>query len=587
MQFRGIREENRRHRKRTHTALSIALTVVAGILLSAETVAQQSTVGEEISRIDEERWKSELYVEQIQPVIRSFFEGMGTKSGPASSLFTADFRGAIPRGGTSTSSQQDGTLRTTQVDFEKSKLLPTAAFLRQARKYARQLGDITRIEVHLTKVLQLVEGPEEVVLSCDLETLMAGRRETVARADRTWWEATLVGTPQGEWKVKELRPRHQEWAEGSQSFTDMTGFLPESYKKINHKVLTAGPPLVHSGVALADWDQDGDLDIYLFRPRLPALFYENDGNGRFTDGSARFPGMADVRSTNGSGFFFDLENDGDLDFLHVRGNPTSEQIGVAITPGLSSPLLFRNDGGAFVDISESSGLSDVAGNNMVGAAIADYDLDGLLDIYLYAYAGEEKQFFDSGGEPNTLLRNQKNGRFEDRTEASGMMRRNAGATLAAAWGDYNDDGRPDLYVANDYGPNMLYTNRGNGQFVEQAIGLGVEDRSNGMGVSWVDYDDDGDLDLYVSNMYSYAARRINDQLDAVQTGAGLDLLRRYTRGNTLFRNDGGTFEEVTPGVAVARAQWAWGHVFFDYDLDGDQDLYVVNGMWSHIKSKDT
>jgi hypothetical protein len=338
----------------------------------------------------------------------------------------------------------------------------------------------------------------------------------------------------------------------------------------------------NNGVALADWDQDGDLDIYVFRPYLPGLFYENDGTGRFRDHVP--PGLEETppgpggepAAMSGSGYFFDADNDGDLDFLQLRNN---------------APIrYFRNEGGRFKDLSREAGFARLPGSFWIGAAIADYDRDGFLDLYLLRYADRDPRasYFDSPGNPSFLMHNEGNGTFLNATDRSGMSLGRKHISWAAAWGDYNSDGFPDLYVANDFGANTLFTNHKDGTFSEDAAKLGVEDRGNGMGASWADYDNDGVLDLYVSNMHSYAGERITHTPIDYLTPAQADLARKFSKGNSLFRGlPGGTFKEVTPQVAVAEAGWAWGHLFFDYDNDGDQDLYVVNGYFSNIKPTDT
>lgn len=241
-----------------------------------------------------------------------------------------------------------------------------------------------------------------------------------------------------------------------------------------------------------------------------------------------------------------------------------------------------------------------------------------------------QDMLDMLGRSNILLKNRRGKTFVNVTHLSGMNVGNQRPTLAAAWGDYNEDGYPDLYVTNDYGSNKLYVNRGNRTFMEVAKLLKIEDQANGMSASWDDYDNDGHLDLYISNMYSYAGERVTRMLGTAPGPQRLQLAQRFSKGNTLFRNQrfdtiprilfklkkwlpwsgfsdflktlpplqkwNTPFEEVTPQliddqnfskVAVANANWAYGHVFFDYDWDGDLDLYVVNGYYSNTKKKDT
>src|SRR5207245_733045 len=160
-------------------------------------------------------------------------------------------------------------------------------------------------------------------------------------------------------------------------------------------------------------------------------------------------------------------------------------------------------------------------------AAADYDGDGLIDVYLCCYVyfqGEEQYRYPSpyhdarNGPPNFLFHNEGNLSFRDVTADSGMSQNNDRYSFAAAWCDYDGDGRPDLYVANDFGRNNLYRNIGGGKFRDVAHDAGVEDIGPGMSASWFDYDNDGRPDLYVSNMWSPAGLRLTAQKE-FQPGA--------------------------------------------------------------------
>ena len=161
-------------------------------------------------------------------------------------------------------------------------------------------------------------------------------------------------------------------------------------------------------------------------------------------------------------------------------------------------------------------------------------------------------------------------------------------SYAAVWEDYDNDGDQDLYVANDFGRNCLYQNAGPSAaggrtFTEIAPAAGVEDISAGMGVTWADYDRDGDMDLHVSNMFSSAGNRVSYQRN-FRPGRTLEPFQRHARGNSLFRNAGGRFEDVSIDAGITMGRWAWGARFADFDNDGWEDLYVANGF---ITTEDT
>jgi hypothetical protein len=230
----------------------------------------------------------------------------------------------------------------------------------------------------------------------------------------------------------------------------------------------------------------------------------------------------------------------------------------------------------------------------MGCAVSDYDLDGDLDLYVYSYifwagAGSKAQssypypYHDANnGAPNFLFRNDGDFRFVDVTDASGMDVNNRRFSLAASWCDYDDDGNPDLYVANDFGRNNLYRNRGDGTFSDVTKEAGVVDTANGMSVSWCDYNGDGLFDLYVGNMWSAAGSRLASRISGDAGGRLESVYRRMARGSSLFRNRGdGTFEDVSVETGASFGRWSWSSQFSDLDGDGRPDLYVANGFVSN------
>ena len=203
--------------------------------------------------------------------------------------------------------------------------------------------------------------------------------------------------------------------------------------------------------------------------------------------------------------FVDLDGDSDQDVLIGTLSGSG--------PGMRQVLAFRNDG---------KGRFDLAGRLLDGVdahsmAAADYDGDGDLDVYVTQFnpnirsnagLGMPSPYHDANnGGPNALLRNDGDFRFTNVTVAVGMDHNNRRWSYAASWEDYDNDGDPDLYVANDHGRNNLYRND-SGRFSDVAAAAGVEDISAGMAVSWGDYDRDGKMDLYVGNMYSAAGGRV-------------------------------------------------------------------------------
>ena len=253
-----------------------------------------------------------------------------------------------------------------------------------------------------------------------------------------------------------------------------------------------------------------------------------------------------------------------------------------------------NDGRGIFTVKDAKLVPEAA---PMAIASADFDLDGDLDFYVGCYSlrrgsveaqvlGRPIPYFDANnGGRNVLFRNDRDWKFTDATVANGLDANNRRFTLAAAWEDFDNDGDQDLYVANDYGRNNLYRNdahpEGGRTFNDVAAEAAVEDISAGMSVSWGDYNRDGLMDLYVSNMWSSAGNRVTYQRQ-FQSGANAEKLaafQRHARGNSLFTNLGnGTFADSSAGAGVTMGRWAWGSRFVDLDRDGFEDLFVANGF---------
>jgi hypothetical protein len=355
---------------------------------------------------------------------------------------------------------------------------------------------------------------------------------------------------------------------GVKSFDEQLAFSLEHFAARIERSL--GMSLIgHEGLALGDADGDGLDDLYICQPGgLPNRLYLRASDGTLRDVS-REAGVDFLDASRGA-LFVDLDNDGDQDLV------------VDVDPRL---LVLENTGGArFVERARL----EVSSTTSISAA--DYDADGDLDLYCCGYILPDQAhvtplpYHDANnGRPNTLLRNDlgpDGWNFVDATAESGLDHNNRRFSFAASWEDFDDDGDLDLYVANDFGRNNLYRNDG-GRFRDIAEQAGVEDMAAGMGVSWGDYDRDGKLDLYVSNMFSSAGERVTYQrrfLDGVSE-ATLGGFKRHARGNSLFRNlGGGAFEDVSERAGVTMGRWAWGAIFAEFDNDGWPDVFVPNGF---------
>ena len=337
--------------------------------------------------------------------------------------------------------------------------------------------------------------------------------------------------------------------------------------------------VANHGLALGDVNGDGLDDLYLCQQGgLPNRLFIQNPDGTLTDHTRQSgTGWLDYCA---SALIVDLDNDGDRD--------------LAVSQDFKL-LLMENDGSGRFSL--SFGTSTHAQTFSISAA--DFDLDCDLDIYACGYnpsadrvrsgaLGEPLPYHDAqNGGANMLLSNDGGWEFNEVTENVGLNHNNNRFSFAATWEDYDDDGDPDLYVANDYGRNNLYENT-SGRFVDVAAELGIEDMASGMSASWGDFNRDGRLDIYISNMFSAAGNRITFQRQ-FKPGAPQAMLaqyQRHARGNPLFQADqeGRGFSGISVEQGVTMGRWAWGSRFVDLNNDGWEDLVVANGF---ISTEDT
>ena len=329
------------------------------------------------------------------------------------------------------------------------------------------------------------------------------------------------------------------------------------------------------GVATQDVDNDGLIDVFV-TGNDENFLYRNRGDGTFEN--IALETLLGITPAATGPLFVDFDGDGDQDlFLAATG----------------TQMLFENrlvpDGElVFDDVSDASGVARNAEG--YSALAADVNSDGHPDIYVCSYNKYGQVMPNSwsdatNGTPNLLFLNNGDGTFREAGEEWGCA--DPRWTYASMFADLNEDGHVDLYVANDFGLNALYLNDGT-RFRNATDEFGLEDPGNGMGVSFGDMDNDGDLDLHVTNMSSTAGKRILGLVFGDEEAPEyVGLLDKLASGNTLFRNTGDGFEDVSSELGPFSAGWAFGGGFVDFDNDGLQDIHSPNGFISGKGLKDT
>jgi hypothetical protein len=356
-----------------------------------------------------------------------------------------------------------------------------------------------------------------------------------------------------------LLPTQRAFEEiGKAAGINFTHFPPVFDQKISHvNALWAN---FIASAAVGDFNSDGLDDIFFVssRPGVENALYENKGGLKFVN-VAQKAGLANLNTTGNvasGALWFDYNNDGWPDLLVLR---------------LGHNLLFRNNGdGKFTDVTARSHLGEKH-QNAISAVAFDYDRDGYLDLLVGGFFGDDVDLFnltttrilpkngftaDNGG-TKILYHNNRDGTFTDVTAKAAI--KDTGFTTALGHGDYDNDGWQDFYIANDFGPDRLYRNNRNGTFADVTQALMGTDNRKGMNVDFGDYNNDGNLDIYVTNITE----------------------RWFRECNMLWLNWGAeVLIDVSQETGTCDTGWGWGAKFVDFDNDGLLDIYVADGFIS-------
>ena len=548
---------------------------------------------------------TEKYQDQVADILTEWSSQLlesPQKTTALEKVMNPNFLGTSPKASVSLPVRTESTLKVSQRKFTGEALLEREVFLEEWRSSMISFSELITAEFQLTSIRTGAPSLSLRRLPAWLETgvrfELVGKGAGYYREQRVGnWELHWEMLPSGEFRLSKWRMLDETRSRSlAPVFVDVASEALGSNPSYASQLLygtdhwrtvldgACGIDIYgHNGVSFADVDGDGFDDLYVCQPAgLQNRLFRNRGDGTFEDMTA-ISGLGILENT-ACALFADVNNDGRQDVIVVRSN---------------GPLLFLNEGGGkFRARPDAFQFANPPQGAFTGAAIADYDRDGWLDIYfcLYAYyEGTDQYLYPSpyydaeNGPPNFMMRNHRDGSFGDVTRESGLNQNNTRFSFCCGWGDYNGDQWPDLYVVNDFGRKNLYRNNGDGTFTDIAREAGVEDVGAGMSVCWLDYDNDGKEDLYVADMWTAAGNRVSMQ-EAFQKNASEEiraLYRKHAMGNSLFRNRGASrFENISGHSGAGMGRWSWSSDAWDFDHDGFPDLYITNGMISGTTRED-
>lgn len=507
----------------------------------------------------------------------------------ALALATSDFRGAI-RPQHLNVAFEDGAFQVMRPSAKQSPQKSGAAssesrgldvFLAATRAQANALGHGKRrfkfktIRVNLSpgaaatrsyfQLHSLGDDSVQVNSTWDCEWRMEGRAPKLASVSVTNYEE--IRRQQGESVTGHFADMTRSLFAGNDSLDEQFVFGRDHwYANLEGSIGVEGRG---NGIAIGDANGDGLDDVYICQPAaLPNRLFIREVDGSMRDTSSE-AGVDWLDSSRGA-LFVDMDNDGDQDLVLTQS---------------SRVLVHENDGSGKFELKASiPTISRLFSINAI-----DYDQDSDLDLYVCGYSGVQQirpedifaspvPYHDANnGAPNLLLHNDGDWQFRDVTKQVGLDENNLRFSLASFWDDFDNDGDLDVYVANDFGRNNLYRNdlTAGGRFVDIAGAVGVEDIGPGMSASSGDVDNDGRPDIYVSNMFSSAGSRITQMSQFKPEANETDLagFKRHARGNSLFRNVLGGAGQGSKGSK----NWPMGELNF---ADKSVESGTTMGRWA-------
>ena len=518
--------------------------------------------------------------QDFNPIVRGAFRG--TKSDRFASLVSDDFQGQVFSGEGAT--RVHGAIAQTRWEAtDPRKAIDKAGLVAWFRDVGASFKTIEKIGFHTTTVRPeepgKLDGRWEGAFDVHVQGILpdGSRSELMFLCTLGYKRLAKDIIGQDGWLDRFETQRAWRVTSRERLLVDVTETSGIDTSKLVDNWRSTEPPFygVTGGLHAIDANVDGRVDL-LINDMNGFFFYEQTEDGRFEDATQRaglaFSGGEAVRSVIPG----DFNGDGreDLMLLVSRGSAPGEV------------RLYENrEDGTFARVARGqTGLEGRTFANFDGV-VADYDGDGVLDVYVIKAGApapkslrEARWIMDQTSPEGLLLRGEGNWRFRDVTAEARMTGKSVD-TYGAVWFDHEPDGDPDLFLSNHMGPNVFWRNEGDGTFTSVPLDEGFGGFS--MGVSAGDLDDDGDVDLYIANMYSSAGNRVMGHLRPEHYPEGwFPYIKGFILGNELYRSDPDGMKQIGIQSEVDVGGWAYGPALMDLDGDGRLDIYSPAGFQS-------
>ena len=533
------------------------------------------------SSFEKDSRKSEQTATEISSTVLSSLCDSLQNSKNLEPLLTANFQGfwmTQPEATASSPRLYNKVLKPSNAPLDKK------TFASAVSRFSSTFSDIQRCSVGIAKFRKKSESEAWAVLNFQLAGFYAkgervsvsGTPKIILKKEKDW---QLAG-----WSTADYTFQYSK----APLFVEVSRWVGADFRrtfefhKIIQQQMNSRKIETVGGLAVIDWNSDSRHDFIAWNRRRTMQVFVNDGTAGFDKILNPIPnahvGLHHV--------YFDLDGDGNEEI--VSSEVVDCENGAAEFPVYSRKKnRFIRRRGLLKFKRECNGIDQVKFQHI---SIADINDDGKLDLFFAGFSHQfskshgHNRFRSRKGEPNRLFLSTANGKYSEVAAQRGVA--GDSFSYASLFTDFNKDGHQDIYVVNDYGRNVIYQNNGQGFFSPAQSALAENGQS--MGVSEVDINEDGELDYYISNMYSKAGNRIVPLAKDKLNPETYDELLAVAKGNSaLLRgaDESLEFSEQAQELGIAKAGWAWGHTFFDYDQDGRTELLVLNGNVTHSDAK--